>query len=348
MRDATELLRAARGLRAAGEPYVISTVVRVRGSSYRRPGARLISTEDRRIAGSVSGGCLEGHLVRTGWWRTRQGPVVVTFDSTEPEEPDAVLGCGGVVDVLLERSSEHDPLAFADATISAGTRGAIATVFVSSHAAYPVGTRWLRPEVMPPPIAAAAREALGAGRTSVLHHAEQAGELEVLVEAIVPPVELFVFGAGLDAVPVTVAALALGWRVHVWSGVPRFEHAARFPGSSVLGPDLDEARLRIEAADRAVAVVMGHDPRRDRAALAMLLGTRVSYLGVLGPRHRTAFLAEGLPAGVLDDPRVHAPVGLDLGAETSAEIALAVISEALASVRGASALPLRTRAAIHG
>ena len=110
------------------------------------------------------------------------------------------------------------------------------------------------------------------------------------------------------------AATRLGWDVHVWNGANRFETAARFPTARVLGPDLDAVRARIDTSERAVAIVMGHDQRRDRTALAMLVASRATYIGVLGPRHRTVDIA--------------AP-------------------EALAAIRGTTAASLRTRSTIH-
>ncbi len=319
MLDSAELIAAASELRAAGEPFVIATVVRVHGSSYRRPGARMILSARGRIAGSVSGGCLEGSLVRTGLWKTEDRPVIVTFDSTDPDDPEAVLGCGGVVDILLERGGPGDPLALAAEVLATGRAAAIATIL--------------------------AGPALGAHR--VVEHTgggKPWHDGDTLVEPIVPPIQLYVFGAGLDAVPLVESAARLGWTVHVWSGAPRFELAVRFPQAKLLDQDLDAVRAQIDASDRAVAIVMSHHQRRDQAALAMLVASRAAYIGVLGPRHRTVEIAA---PGALEDPRVHAPVGLDLGAETPGEIALSVIAEALAAIRGTTAARLRTRPTIH-
>jgi xanthine/CO dehydrogenase XdhC/CoxF family maturation factor len=329
MIDGKAIVEAAARLRAAGEPYLVSTVVRVHGSSYRRPGARMIATAAQRVAGSVSGGCLEAELVRSGWWRTQDGPVVVRFDSSDPDEPRAALGCGGVVDVLLERggiAGVPEPLAFVERALASGRRAAMATVFESARPSMPVGTRWWLREDEPIETPAAWRF----------------DGFDALVEPIVPPVQLFVLGAGLVAVPVVELAGRLGWRVSVWNASGRFGIRERFAGAdAILGPELDEVRARIDACDRAVAIVMGHDARRDRAALEMLVASRALYIGVLGPRHRT----ESLGAG--EDPRIHAPVGLDLGAETPAEIALAVTAEILATLRGGTGASLRTRAFIH-
>jgi xanthine/CO dehydrogenase XdhC/CoxF family maturation factor len=307
MPDLAELVAAADRLRAEGARFVIATVVRVSGSSYRRPGARMIVSEQGRVAGSVSGGCLEGNLVRTAFWRTEHGPAIVTFDSSDPDDADAALGCGGVVDILLERGGPDDALAVAARSLAAGTRATMIT--------------------------------MADGR----HHLAESNPDAVLVETIAPPLALFVLGSGVDAVPVADAAARIGWRVHVWNAAGRAELATRFPRAVIDGPDLDGVRAQIDRAEQAAVLVMSHDARRDRPALAMALASRAAYIGVLGPRHRTLELA----AHALDDPRVHAPVGLDLGAETPEEIAIAIVAEVMAVVRGTSAARLRTRPAIH-
>ena len=314
MREAAELLAAAARLRGERTPFVIATVVRVRGSSYRRPGARMIVTEQGRIAGTVSGGCLEASIVRTAFWRTRNGPALVTFDSSDPDDPDAVLGCGGIVDILLERDSDDDALALAARSLATGRRSLLVSVLAGPE----LGRHWLAD-------AAPDRD-------------------DALVEPIVPPLALFVLGSGLDAVPLADAAARLGWTVHVWNSTGKTELAARFPHATIHGRDLDAIHAAIDASDRAAVVVMAHDKARDQAALAMALGSRAAYVGVLGPRHRTLEIA---PTGALDDPRVHAPVGLDLDAETPAEIAIAIIAEILTVTHDASGDRLRNRFAIH-
>ncbi|MBV8759928.1 MAG: XdhC family protein [Deltaproteobacteria bacterium] len=347
MKDSlAELIDAAAAQR---EPYVVATVVRVHGSSYRRPGARLLATRDgQRIAGSISGGCLEGALLRTAWWRTEHGPALVEFDSSDPDTTDGVLGCGGVVEVLVERVAPGEgPLAFAARMIDERRRGAIATVFATTRAAEPIGRRWLvagataddvgRAE-LPGALVEPCTRAMLSGKPSV----EDVGPTSVLVEPIVPPLELFVFGGGLDAVPIVEHARQLGWLAHVCPGSPRFEHATRFAAAESLDSDLAAACAEIDRADRAAAIIMNHDLRRDAAALHAVLATRARYIGVLGPRHRTESL---LCADELADPRLHAPVGLDLGAETPAEIALAVAAEVLADDRAATARALRDRKA---
>ena len=147
MSDVMPLLRAARALRRAGEPALLATVVHLHGSSYRRPGARMLLTQERWVAGSISGGCLEADVVRRGWWRTREGgAVLVTYDASSPDDIRAGLGlgCDGVVQVLLERTAlggDGDPLAFLDRCCTEQRRGVLATVFRSGARDVAVGAR---------------------------------------------------------------------------------------------------------------------------------------------------------------------------------------------------------------
>ena len=332
MKDSlVELIEVAR---AFAEPYVMATVMRVRGSSYRRPGARLLATrEGVRLAGSISGGCLEGALLRTAWWRTEHGPALVEFDSSDPDTTDGILGCGGVIEVLVERVDPGaGPMAFAARLIAERRRGAIATVFATTRSE-PIGERWYVDAAAPPELAEACARAKVTGKPSIEH----VGARTVLVEPIVPPLELFVFGGGLDAVPIVEHARRLGWLAYVCTASPPFH--PRFAAASSITADIAHACAAIDRADRAAAVIMSHDLRRDAEALQAVLATRARYIGVLGPRHRTGSLLES--AAALADPRLHAPVGLDLGAETPAEIALAVVAEVLAEDRAATARALR-------
>jgi len=362
MRDARAIVTAGAQLRDAGEPFLVATLVRVSGSSYRRPGARLVFTANGRVAGNVSGGCLERDLIRTGTWRTRNGPVLVRYDSTDPEASEAALGCGGVVELLVERSEGHaaDPLAFLGHAFASERRAALATVFRSTSSAVPVGTRWCACEegLLAAPAGLASHEAaerIFADRASlppreraeprVIETAD--GRIEALVEPLVPPPHLFVLGAGLDVVPLAKVARMLGWSLTIWQASPSSADRSTFVGTdAIFESDLDAVRTKIDGCDRAAVVVMGHNLTSDRAAIRTALASRASYVGVLGPRHRTLSLVADAPA-LLDDPRVHAPVGLDLAAETPEEIALAISAEALGELHGGSRVSLRSRTEIH-
>lgn len=355
------IIEAAAELRKAGEELVVATVVAVRGSAYRRPGARMILAKDRWVAGAVSGGCLEGDILKKGWWRTQAGqPVVLTYDSTvDPDADDEEireglgLGCNGVVDVMIERDSlaAVDPLGFAAGCMRDQVRGAVVTVFRSTAGRYPVGLRGaVRPDE---PVTGDAslverleREiatALATGESSVLALSLAGGTVEVLVEAFVPPPRLFVLGTGHDAVPVVDFARTLGWEVIVVGESASTLTRQRFARADlVLFTPLGDLMAHVDSSDRAAVVIMNHRYDRDVECLDAMLETRAGYLGVLGPRRRTARILDEL--GLADSDvwgRLHAPVGLELGAETPSEIALAIVSEVQATFGRAPATPLR-------
>jgi xanthine/CO dehydrogenase XdhC/CoxF family maturation factor len=372
------VVREADALRRSGTPFLLATVVDVRGSSYRRAGARMLVAEERWIAGCVSGGCLEGDVVRRGAFRVRHGaPVVVTYDSTSDDDIGwgFGLGCNGVVDLLLERIDHDaalDPLRFAGECIAAEARGALVTVFRSDDDAVPVGARLalgagapLATTMLPCPardgLEAKARAALrrrdgsrgDGGRRDEAVAATSHG-VTALIEVIEPPPRLFVCGTGHDAVPVVALARAMGWRITVAAAHPSIATKERFADADEVLPGRATAlRAAMARSGHPLAVVMSHDYERDRACLAALLESRARYIGVLGPLRRTErILADLSRAGtaITDEAleRLHAPVGLDLGAETPHEIALAIVAEVQATLTHAPGRRLRERRApIH-
>lgn len=326
---ARALLDAAAACR---EETVVATVVDVAGSSYRRPGARMIVTRERRLAGAISGGCLEADIVRRGFWRTEQGPAVVTFDASEDGTGS---GCNGVIDVLLERAPGDaiggiDPLSILARCMRDQTRATLVTRFRGGFARTELVDGRL---VGMPAVERLAREAT---RTCVVRD----GDTAYLVELLAPPPRLFVLGGGLDAVPVVAQARAIGWEVLACVPYARPELRTRLAGADrLVVAQPDEIAALVDASDRAAVVVMNHDLAHDTRCLGAMLGSRAGYLGVLGPRARTQRMLDAL--GVHGDGRLHAPVGLAIGAECAEEIAIAIIAEVQASLARASAQPLR-------
>ena len=355
MGELGDIVARARAAAQAGQAALLATLVSVRGSSYRRPGARLLIACDAVAAGAVSGGCLERDLVRRGWWRTQDGaPALVTYDSTDDDDGFGQrigLGCNGLVDILVERVPDdwsQTALGFIDRCLAGEAVGRLATVFRSRAPALPPGA-WLGligDQVWGP--AAAAEELVAAARDGAGAIVLRGGEVEALVEEIRPPPHLFVMGAGLDAVPLVALARSLGWRTTVWDPAARFETRSRFAEADRrhTGPAA-ALRASVDAAVAPVAVVMAHDPARDTEALAMLLGSRARYVGVLGPRRRTERLLASLGSPA-PPASLHAPAGLALGAETAAEIALSIAAEIQACLASETVEHLRDRrGAIH-
>jgi xanthine/CO dehydrogenase XdhC/CoxF family maturation factor len=361
--------REAALLRARGAPFFLATVVRVEGSSYRRPGARMLIADDRWVTGCVSGGCIEGDVMRRVEFRTRSGPVVARYDSTS--EDDYIgwgfgVGCNGIVDVLLERIDETtpcDPMLFVEACIGDEERGVLITVFESSNETVPVGARiCLRGgNVVSATVPAGpARNSLTSGALASLAsmsgwtHAHELQEdgICALVEPIVPVPHVFLVGSGQDVVPVVRLVLAMGFRVTVadaHGSIAMYERFADAHRVLVCAPH--ELARAVDEHDTALAVIMTHDYERDRSYLTALLGTAARYVGVLGPERRTArmvaeLLDESSPAMEITEEalsRLHAPVGLELGAETPSEIALSIVAEIQATLTNTSGRRLRER-----
>lgn len=353
--------RALRGGDAASA--ALATVVHVQGSAYRRPGARMLIRADGSRVGSISGGCLDGDVVRKAWWATANDrPALRVYDTTSDD--DAVwefgLGCNGVVHVLLERVAWPETqaaLAFLDARRADRRPGAIATVVASDDASSAcVGDRLLLEAsgrldgaLAASPFARSVADAARAALVEGASHLLRLDGCDVFVEAVRPPTALVVFGAGHDALPVVALAKSLGWHVTVADRRAAHARRERFPDADrVLLVDRDDPLAEIALDDDTAVVLMTHDYAQDASLLDALVPRAPRYLGLLGAASRARrLLAE---AGLDDDalPFLHAPIGLDIGAETPEEIALAVTAEVRAAFAGRAGGVLRGRAApIH-
>ena len=320
-----------------GGASVLVTLVRAEGSSYRRPGARLLLGADGVYAGTISGGCLEAEVIRKAGWIVRKGAVVerysTMFDDTA--EVPFGLGCGGVVDLLLEPVDTPECRALMDATEDAlAGRDSVVVTYL------PGDGKGLRRVVLRDGVVVFASEGLGEKKLACAAGLRAGEEYEGrFVEEMRGPQRLFVLGAGDDAKPVVSMAALLGWDVTVADGRGQLARTERFPDADrvVVLEDSGVSGLGIRAAD--AVVVMTHSYEQDRAMLAALLPVGPRYLGVLGARHRSSLLvseAAALIGKCVAEccERIYAPVGLDLGGDGPEAIALAVMAEAQAVCMG--------------
>jgi xanthine/CO dehydrogenase XdhC/CoxF family maturation factor len=307
---------------------VLATLVSAEGSSYRRAGARLLLTADGGRLGSISGGCLEEDVLARARVVAQTGRAdLVVYDTTS--ENDLVwgvgLGCHGIVRVLIEQLPPRPDWAAPLAANLAGQRPTDLAIVWSSPDPGLLGTRLAGGL---PPLPA------GAG---------------VFRQRIEPPPALFVFGAGDDAQPLVRAAKEFGWRVTVADPRPAFATLERFPQADArVVAGADELVARTSPRAGALAVVMTHHYVHDVPLLRALLPRPLAYLGLLGPRKRAEKILADLAAGGLavtpaQRERLHAPVGLDLGAETPEEVALSMLAEMHAVLGGRDGRPLRHR-----
>ena len=354
-------------LRASGNTGVLATIVRTSGSTYRRPGARMLVADDGRSAGLISGGCLENDIrERSAGVLSAGKPLLVTYDSTSPGDIlwGLGLGCTGIAHVLLERVSaaeECRALEFIEECRRLRCPGAIASPYV-----FPEGTGGVPgPRVfLREGRAARGGEAddpllrqLEHGCASVLSSQKSMqltvtlpeGIAEAFIEYVSPPVSLFVFGAGPDAVPLVRLAKELGWHVTVVDWRPAYLTQEAFPSADhrVLAHP-GESHDAFTVPRGAAAVVMTHNFNNDAAIVRTLLASAASYVGLLGPRAKADLLMnrlseEGIVPSEDETARFHCPVGLDIGAESPEEIALAIVAEIHAALHERPGTPLRRR-----
>jgi xanthine dehydrogenase accessory factor len=325
-----------------GDAAVLVTLVRAEGSSYRRPGARLLLGSRGEYAGTISGGCLEAEVQRKATWLMREGAVVESYSTMfdDTAEVPFGLGCGGVVDLLLEPGDTPEC-----AAVMAALEGALAGEEATVLTWLPRKNRGLARAVL----AASgdytfASEGLTEpqlveARTGVLRGSwlENMPE-EMFVERIAASQRLFVLGAGDDAKPLVSMAGLLGWNVTVMDGRAQLARAERFPEAetvAVTSASVDV--LGIRPAD--AVVLMTHSYEQDRELLAAVLPLRPRYLGLLGARHRSSLLVSEVAAKLGRTiaeccEQIYAPVGLDLGGDGPEAIALAVIAEVQACCMG--------------
>lgn len=358
MAELRQILELWREARAQGEDICLATVVRVEGSTYRKPGARMLLTSGGRRAGTISGGCLEGEVQKKAWWLTESGPTVKAYSSffDEDSEMPYGLGCGGTVHVLLERGeAAHQALTALEYGVERGAGLAFVTV-IDTSSEHNVGTRLILAEdgyIFPRSTGDASNDdGWREPAEGAIHERKScwpANEPALFVEYVAPPQALFVFGAGDDAKPVAEFAHRLGWRVTVADGRAHLVTKERFP----LAEDvvLSQGFVEIPTDDRDAAVILTHSYEQDRAALRAILPRGLAYLGILGPRLRTErLIAEVAPEIGLDldecRSRLHFPVGLDIGAKNPVSIALSITAEIHAVLEN-RAMVLRRAAAAH-
>jgi xanthine dehydrogenase accessory factor len=376
MTDLENILPLWHEQERAGAEYVLATVVDVEGPSYRKPGARMLIARDGRRAGTVSGGCLEAEVAKRAWWLTESGPVVGRY-STVADDGDMPYGsgCGGVVYVLLERRGTAAPLLQAlEAAFHARTPLAIATVLGGAE----IGRRFFagpaitrdqhRDETFTDLEWTLENMAVRAlERAQSIDQRVNVGDREtrIWVDYRAARPGLWVLGAGDDSKPIVQLARQLGWFVGVVDGRSHLATRDRFPSADLVST-LDIAELPgksssllagLKATDAAVLVTHSFD--QDSRIMASLLARESlpAYVGVLGPQRRTReVLAEaGRLLGSEDSPerleqllaQMHAPTGLDIGAETPAAIALSILAEIQQTLNNGSALPLRQVRAVQ-
>jgi xanthine dehydrogenase accessory factor len=363
--ELTDVLQAIESLSARGEKLALATIVAVRGSTYRRPGARLLVPEEGELVGNISGGCLENDVADVAKIVMREGMArIVSFDLTGDD--DEVwgwgLGCNGAFELFVEPADKAAEVAGALRIALEEERPiCMVTVLESAVPGIDQGDRILvrlggaaersfGDATLDAAARSAALEQLGAERSEIRTLAGSTGEARAFVEVLEPPLRVVVCGAGHDAVPLVRQAAGLGWSPVVVDDRPEFLNRYRFPDAAgfVLVERPDKVAEVAPVDERTFVVVMTHNFLRDKDYVRSLLASPARSIAMLGPAVRTERLLtelrdEGVELGEDVRGRLRGPAGLDLGAEGPEEIAAAICAEIVAVKRGRGAGFLKDR-----
>ncbi len=360
MNELARLLGAYDDCVANGKRVVLATVVSVTGSAYRRPGARMLVTDAGETFGTISGGCLERDVAERAVSVFETGkPAYVVYDTRDDAAWGVGMGCNGEIGVLLEpllTAGPMNPLNLLRMARDSGDDTALAVIHQAEGSL--AHHRWNYLACGPDAafsdaeprdhwvgeLYAEVQKALRERRSRAHSVALADGNAEIFIEFIPQPVGLTIFGAGDDAQPVAALAETLGWRVTVADHRPAWVTAERFPAACLLEARADDVPLR--SGD--FVLVMNHNYETDKAVLRRLATLPARYVGILGPRRRTErILADLAGEGVTPADAVlagwHYPVGLDLGGETPAEIAVSIVAEIQSVIGGRQGGRLRDR-----
>ncbi|HMP73763.1 MAG TPA: XdhC family protein [Kiritimatiellia bacterium] len=305
---------------------VIALLYRIKGSSFRRPGAKLLIREDGSFLGNVSGGCLEEDLrERAMQVLASREPVSVHYDTGSDEDTawGLGLGCGGEVDLWLQPVYADQPL------------GVVAELLDRLDGEKAFAVQWgLSAESMMP-IAILPPDVLEEGeRTRV---SEVAGR--AFLEAFTPPPNLLLCGAGMDSDLLGTLGMACGFRVTVIDHRPAYLGSSPVPNRVRRRPEdgLDEVKV----TDRTAVVVKSHALNIDRGWAEFFAGTDAGYVGILGPKHRREDVLKQVPDAARS--RFYGPAGLDVGGEGAEQMALSILAEIFAVLNGRTPGHLRDR-----
>ncbi|WAC12365.1 XdhC family protein [Dyadobacter pollutisoli] len=369
MKEITDIIKSYELALVAGKKMALATVVHVEGSSYRRPGARMLVTDDGQLTGAISGGCLEGDALRKALLAiSQQKNKLVTYDTTDENDTKlgVQLGCNGIVHILFEpidKEQTNNPIELLKKAVAKRQNAILITLFsMHSRTSDQPGTCFLHLEtdkevvcncegqelynVLLTESAEAYNKADSFFKTFDLGEKKQT----VFAEYLNTPPSLVIAGAGNDIIPLVEMTSILGWDITVVDGRAGHATRQRFPkATQVLVSRAEDVLSHLKTDERTFFVLMTHNYNYDLSLLKQLIFLEeCTYIGTLGPKKKlermyTDMLAEGIMVSESQKTKIYGPVGLDIGAETSEEIALSVLAEIKTVLNKKSGLPLRDK-----
>ena len=351
MKEINHLINAFEKARKNQLRTALVTVVHVDGSSYRRPGARMLVMEDGQFMGAISGGCLEGDALRKAMLALSQQQKKLITYNTNNEEDAAIglqLGCEGIIRVLFEPIHFEDlnnPFELLKKSVAARQEAALVTLFsLENKRNNQPGTSLLFEEngivsgKIPYPelqdeILKDANQSFKQKKSSFKNYTTKNITVSAFIEFLKPPVSLVIVGAGNDAIPMMQIADSVGWDVTIVDGRNTHAKQERFANAcQVLLSKPEEVLHNINMDDYTAFVLMTHNYNYDIAMLKSLLQKNVNYIGILGPKKKLEKMLNELKEGGIELKedqlrKIFGPAGLEIGAETPEEIALSIIAE---------------------
>ena len=355
MKEIRDIVQAFDEALKQGKKTALATVVNVSGSSYRRPGARMLVTDDGQLTGAISGGCLEGDALRKAVLAITQGKnKLVVYDTMDEDDAKlgVQLGCNGIVHILFEPidPSVNGPMDILKAAVQERHSSVIITGYSMNQQDH-LGT------VDPARLTGDIKEAVSLEIAGVFNRGNSShfefsfgnNQQQIFAEYCSLPVSLIIAGAGNDALPLVHMARLAGFTVTVIDGRPAHANRQRFPQAEyILVGKPPEIIDQLNFDYRTAVVLMTHNYNYDLEMLMLLKNKTLNYIGLLGPASkRNRMLLEIAEKGIhfsdMELKKIYGPTGLDLGAETAAEIALSVCSEIMAVMQGKNPIHLKLK-----
>lgn len=363
MNEIQSIIQAYDTFQLEGKKVALATVVQVDGSAYRRPGARMLVSEDGELTGAISGGCLEGDALRKAQTVIfQQKSMLVTYDTTDEDDQKfgVGLGCNGIIHVLIEPIDYHNtinPIELLKIAIQDRVSSRLITVFSVKYSKQEqVGTKVLTKgdqvfgdiNSLENPLLMQIQEELVANDSNhhIIRKYEAFDDVQVFIESIKPAIRILLFGAGNDTIPVARMADLLGLEVIVIDGRKNLATIQRFPSAmKIITGSGDEVVNQLQKDDNSAALLMTHNFEYEAQVLQDLLSLDLPYVGILGPKKKSEKLIERLERNGLtvNQASIYSPMGLDIGAEGSEEIALSILAEVKAVLAKKQATFLRNK-----
>ena len=367
MKELIEIIKAYDLAVQAGKSTALATVVHVDGSSYRRPGARMLVDDEGLLTGAISGGCLEGDALRKAMLALAQQKKKLVIYDTSNEDDMTIgiqLGCAGVIQVLFEpinSSLPYNPIELIRKSISKRQDAVLLTLFnldfknqeqngtclLMEQDGSLIGN--IQYQQMQDAFMEDMKEVLAAGNSIFKSYVIDDVSITAFIEFMKPPISIVIVGAGNDAIPMLQIADTLGWESTIIDGRNTHARPERFASACQVLVSKPEGVLNKIAIDsRTAFVMMTHNYNYDLYMLKALLPMDIPYIGMLGPRKKTERMVHEIREGGMEVreemlEKVYGPTGLELGAESPEEIALSIASEILSVMNEAPGGPLKKK-----